>query len=436
MSFIWPPSLPHNGDVLLRRARLPASFADDRLGLVDIAIVGGRIERIVPAGQLAIAASPPGVDLDGSTIWPGFVDLHTHLDKGHIWPRAENPDGSFPGALAAASADRMANWSADDVAARFEFALKCAYAHGTVAIRTHLDSGAPQHQISWPLFAQLRDAWRDRLDLQATSIVLIDLLQTAFGEELADLVAKTGGPLGAFVPMDDDIEAKLTRIFALAAARDLDLDFHADENGDPSSQVLLAIAKVARACRFAGRVTVGHCCSLAVQSDDLVDRTLDYVAAAGIAIVSLPMCNAYLQDRRPGRTPRWRGVTLLHEMRARGISVAVASDNCRDPFYAYGDLDMVEVFTQAVRIAQLDRPLEPWPQVVTSTPATIMGLTERGRIAPGLPADLIIFNARTDSEFLSRPQADRIVLRRGRPIDTRAPSYRELDHLFRPRETH
>jgi hypothetical protein len=46
--------------------------------------------------------------------------------------------------------------------------------------------------------------------------------------------------------------------------------------------------------------------------------------------VSLPTVNMYLQDREAGpRTPRWRGVTVLHEMKARGLRVAVAGDNCR-----------------------------------------------------------------------------------------------------------
>ena len=56
----------------------------------------------------------------------------------------------------------------------------------------------------------------------------------------------------------------------------------------------------------------------------------------------------YLQDRdQQGlRTPRWRGVTLMHELRGHQIPVAIASDNIRDQFYAYGDLDMLEVFNQ------------------------------------------------------------------------------------------
>ena len=71
----------------------------------------------------------------------------------------------------------------------------------------------------------------------------------------------------------------------------------------------------------------------------------------------------------PGATPRWRGVTLLHEMKERGIPVAVASDNTRDPFYAYGDLDMVEVFREAVRILHLDHPIAGWPLVAARGPA-------------------------------------------------------------------
>lgn len=35
--------------------------------------------------------------------------------------------------------------------------------------------------------------------------------------------------------------------------------------------------------------------------------------------------------------------------RQAGIPVAISSDNVRDQFYAYGDLDMLEVFTQASR---------------------------------------------------------------------------------------
>ena len=79
------------------------------------------------------------------------------------------------------------------------------------------------------------------------------------------------------------------------------------------------------------------------------------------------MCNMFLQDRRAGRTPRWRGVTALHELRAAGVNVMIASDNTRDPFYAYGDLDMLEVWREGVRILHLDYPFADWAQAVSAT---------------------------------------------------------------------
>ncbi len=52
-----------------------------------------------------------------------------------------------------------------------------------------------------------------------------------------------------------------------------------------------------------------------------------------------------------------------------------------------------------------------------------------GRIKTGLEANLLIFKARYFSELLSRPQWDRLVIRRGLSIDTTLPDYQELDDL-------
>ncbi|MFM8299776.1 MAG: cytosine deaminase, partial [Microcystis aeruginosa] len=46
-----------------------------------------------------------------------------------------------------------------------------------------------------------------------------------------------------------------------------------------------------------------------------------------------------------------------------------------------------------------------------------------------LEANLLIFKARYFSELLSRPQWDRLVIRRGLSIDTTLPDYQELDDL-------
>ena len=86
------------------------------------------------------------------------------------------------------------------------------------------------------------------------------------------------------------------------------------------------------------------------------------------------------------RTPRQRGVTLFHELTAAGVQTAVSSDNTRDPFYAYGDLDMVEVMREATRILHLDHPYGDWPLSVGARPAAMMGLQGAGVIRAGAPA--------------------------------------------------
>ena len=176
---------------------------------------------------------------------------------------------------------------------------------------------------------------------------------------------------------------------------------------------------------------VGFCSSLAFQPPDELARTLEITSKARITIVSLPMVNQWTQDRdhSGGRTPKWRGITLLHEAHAAGIPVSIASDNTRDQFYAYGDLDMLEVFTQGCRMAHLDRPYGDWIRSVTTTPANAMHLKNHGRIGPGIPANFVIFKARRYSELLSRPHMDRCVVRDGRVIDAVPPDYGELEYV-------
>lgn len=422
----------------LHRANLHESWIDDAGGehdrdgfaVYDLTVENGRIAAITPSGIKSEGAEN---DMRRRVVMPAFVDCHTHLDKGHIWPRRPNRDGSFNGALEAVGADRPAKWTAEDIEARMEFALKCAWAYGTKAIRTHLDSLPPQETISWPVFEMMRERWAGRIDLQGACLFGIDTgRDEAWFNTLVDRVRKAGGVLGAVTYMVPDMDELLDMIFRAAIEHDLHLDFHADETDALEAVSLRKIAEAAKRHGYEGRILIGHCCALARQPDDEVLRTLDAVADCNISVVSLPMCNMYLQDRRfDGTTPRWRGVTLLHEMKARGINVCVASDNTRDPFYAYGDLDMIEVYRMATRTIHFDHPVADWPKTVLANPAGAMGLDESyGKLVTGGPADFVICEGRSWTEVLSRPESGRIVVRGGAVIDRTLPAYEELDHLM------
>jgi cytosine deaminase len=192
------------------------------------------------------------------------------------------------------------------------------------------------------------------------------------------------------------------------------------------------VAQLALELDFKEPLLCGHCCSLGVQSAAVVAETLELVKQAGLGIVSLPLCNLYLQDRHPHHTPSWRGITRVQEIRARQIPLALASDNCRDPFFAFGDHDVLEVLTQSVRIGHLDHPYGDWCRAVNQTAAQLMGLPHKGQISQGSEADFIIFKARFFSELFSRPQTDRQIVRGGRLQQVVLPEYRELDNLVFP----
>ncbi|MGA0198438.1 MAG: cytosine deaminase, partial [Prochlorotrichaceae cyanobacterium] len=64
----------------------------------------GVYSQILPATELPPLeqmAAEAVIDQRGGLLLPCFVDIHTHLDKGHIVSRTPNPDGSFAGAMAA-----------------------------------------------------------------------------------------------------------------------------------------------------------------------------------------------------------------------------------------------------------------------------------------------------------------------------------------------
>lgn len=53
-----------------------------------------------------------------------------------------------------------------------DFSVRCAYAHGTSALRTHLINMVPkQLDLTWPAFAQLRDKWRGKVRTRTSAVM-------------------------------------------------------------------------------------------------------------------------------------------------------------------------------------------------------------------------------------------------------------------------
>jgi len=412
----------------------PAHVPSDAEGSarLDIVVEDGRIAALQAAGT--VLDTMARVDLEGRQVWPAFVDMHTHLDKGHVIPRI-HPDGTLHGGFSLTASD-WKNWTAEEMTIRMEFALQCAFAHGVSAIRSHLDSvSLDQARQGFAVLGSLRAAWAGRVDLQAVAITPMASYLGDLGPQLADLAAAQGGLLGGVTDTlergrDGTYEAldqALDRMFALAADRDLDIDLHVDQTQDLATFTIPNIARARLRSRFCGRIVLGHCVNLSLQPPDVIEATLALARDADLGFVSMPAPMMYLMDRSQGRTPRWRGVTAAQEIRAAGLPLAVGGDNCRDAWFPYGDHDMLDTLKQAIRVFQTDEPFAGAFEMATRTPATLIGRPDLGRIAPGCPAHLVIFSARSVNALMCRDQADRIVLSAGRRVTSPLPAHHDLE---------
>ena len=425
--------------LLIKRARLPAAVipasiatpAPDPLEpsvLCDIAIEGTAVTSVARSAPVDPAQprreSANTVDLDGALVFPGFVDAHVHLDKTHTWNRAPNRSGRFQEALETLAKDKV-NWTRPDILRRAGFALHCAWEHGTRLVRTHVDTWLPWGEVNHAAMQELRESWRGRISLQTVPLTGVANYSGSEGDAIADLALKYGAcALGGWSPMSADLPRQFDRLLAIASDRGVGLDLHVDENGNPQEEVLRTLAEAVIRNGFRNPVVCGHCCSLAVQAPERQRSTLALVKEAAIRVISLPLCNLYLQDRRGAgfpRSPQWRGLTLVQDLQDAGVPVACASDNVRDAFHAYGDYDAAEVYIESVRLAHLDSRLAESLGVVTA------GRPDMGRVGSGSPAHLVVFPVRSFSEFLSRPGSRRRLVDGENIRDARPPGYDELD---------
>ncbi|GFJ87189.1 hypothetical protein [Phytohabitans rumicis] len=131
----------------------------------DVHIEAGRITDVV--------RDPPATttgDLDGYVLLPSFVEPHAHLDKALTAARVPNPAGDLRGAIEAMAA-AAGSFSTADIAARADAALRVMLAHGTTAVRTHVDVGTSTGMRAVAALADVRERWAGTVDVQVVALV-------------------------------------------------------------------------------------------------------------------------------------------------------------------------------------------------------------------------------------------------------------------------
>ena len=310
----------------------------------------GKIATVLAAsGQddddlLATTPKSKLVQAHGCVFVPCFVDAHTHLVKTQVVPRCRNMTGSMNEACQVELSGERYNWTdVTDVQRRMEFGIQCARHYGTRAMRTHLDGTATFDspaiiQAVYAAYDTMVEKHANEITLQGVANLFLPLwLQEPLATDFANQAATHSGVvLGSYTGNPSSEERPQTceamkALFRHANRLGMEVDFHIDEANDPSCCVLLCLIDALQYARrelgYKGKVVLGHCCSLSLQSEERQVYICQQLAQLqDVHIIANPFTNVGLQDRRGSclpfgldipaavpRTPQWRGLTLIQE---------------------------------------------------------------------------------------------------------------------------
>ncbi|WP_374321681.1 imidazolonepropionase [Pseudoxanthomonas kaohsiungensis] len=379
-------------DGLVVNARLATLAGDAGYGLVEDGALGwkdGRITYAGPRSRLPEAArAAEVVDADGRLLTPGLVDCHTHLVFGG--DRA----GEFEQRLQGASYEQIARAGGgivSTVRATRAADEETLLAQSLPRARALLADGVTTVEIKSGYGLDLEGERRmlrvarrlgEMLGLQVRTTFLgahalppefagradayidavCDWLPRLHGEGLVDAV-------DAFCERIGFDAAQTRRVFEAARALGLPVKLHADQLSDGGGAALVA--------GFGGL------------SADHVEHT----SAAGVRAMADAGTVAVLL---PGAFHVLRETTLppLEAFRAEGVAMAVATD-CNPGTSPLQSLRL------AMSLACTHFRLTPEEALrgTTVNGARALGLADRGRLQPGLRADLVLWNAEQPAEL-------------------------------------
>ncbi|HBZ0440912.1 TPA: cytosine deaminase [Klebsiella pneumoniae] len=382
----------------ISRARLPAwalpdgwpTQANGEPQLADLAFRDGRIAAVTPSVEPA-----PGLwDLAGALTLPGLVEPHAHLDKTFTIERCRPAQAGLLAAIHAMHADRQ-HWTRADIQRRASAALARAAANGVTHLRSHID---------W-FTADAPDAWQEiaRLDTVGITLERVALVPLTLFRDPADAgaIARTVATSGEGCLLDS------------AARWDLDLDLHIDEELSEVSQGLTWLADHLSRHPFPGHICCSHGCALAAGSDEQAAPILRQLAAHGVTLIALPMTNLLLQDATFGRTPRQRGITLLHEAQAAGVATLLGCDNVQDAFCPAGSYDPLDTLACGLFSAQLSDLFDRQSRLICDRAALTGSPADAAPFAVGEAASVVIFPG-SDRFTWPLNSAARLVVNHGR----------------------
>jgi cytosine deaminase len=400
----------------------------------DIGIDNGRIVEAAPARETR--------DLGGRLVTPPLVEPHIHLDavltEGQ--PRSNASGSLFEGI--AIWAERVRDLTADDVKDRVRQVLRWQLAHGVQHVRSHVDVCDPELTALRAL-VELREEARGLVDLQLVAFPQQGILGFDGGRELMREAVEVGADVVGAIPhyeltREDGVES-VRFAMALAEEHGLRVDIHCDETDDEHSRFVETMVAETIRRRMSGRVTASHTTAMHSYNAAYASRLITNIARAGLHMVTNPLDNAVLQGRFD-QGPIRRGHTRVKQLLEAGVNVAIGHDSVMDPWYPLGHGDPLQAAFVLAHLGHMsgDRELRTLIDMITVAPAAALGVADYG-LHIGGPADMVVFDARSEAEALRLQRPRFQVLRAGRLVAATEPARstvtwdgKEEEVTFRP----
>lgn len=400
-------------DMIVRRVRI-----DDERPLVDIGI---RDARIAAIEEHVDRAGAEEIDAEGRVALPGFIEPHLHLDKAFLHRRLPARLGTLEEAIRVTGILK-AKQERNDVLERSRRIIEMAIANGTTLIRAHPDVDPIQGLIGVETALELREEYRNLIDLQVVAFPQEGILKTDGVLRLMHEALKLGADVVGGCPYNElsweDTRAHIDQVFALAIERGRPVDMHADFADETTDQRFAATEYIARKTietGYQGRVALGHVTSLASLTPERLAPLIELLQAADITIVTLPATDVYLGGRRDTVNQR-RAITPVRALTRGGVNVAYSSNNVRNAFTPFGKADPLQIGNLLAHLIQFGTPEHQLEilKMSTQNAARAVGLNDTYGLAVGKQADFMILDTLVVADALLDMPPRSWVFKRGR----------------------